>query len=354
MSAAAPDLATFVTACVEHAGGLAEPIEPDLVEVLVPDALRGAFGDREMVRLALDLEPAEAHPDAEPVLPGSHLLDGLIEYAEKFGRCTRAWPRCGPVRPRSILGEILRAVTFNARRVQHSEADAIRSVAAHAQFDFTVSLVSDEREEVLTTVVVDLWSGRPVEAFTALLPGLEVDPDGSSPVPARVRLTLEDAYACACAALQARMAARIERLQGLIGRRLQAETGRLELYYRSTLQDLEKRLEKAPADRAPAFHEKLAATLLEREARLLELTTKYRLRPSARLAAVRTLIYPRLFAPVVLERRGVRREIELCWDPVVGRLLMPVCETCGAEADYLELKWDGAIVCRACTAPDKV
>jgi len=345
------DLKEFVQECVELAGGLAEPEEsPEggLLEVLVPEPLQPLFPNREVVRLALEGETARRHPEALPALPGSEALDALVEYASHLGRVTHAFPRTDPVRARPIAGEILHALTFTARRVRLPETSASVETIQIAQFDFIVSLVSDEREELLRSVVVDLWSGRASEALSRIVHGLEVNPTGPQ-VGRRDCHTVEEAYPAACEALETWMAPRIEQRQALVSRRLRDEHGRLRLYYRGLVEDLERRAERAgPEERRAEFQQKIEATRREQESKLAELSEKYRLRPSARLAAVRVLAYPRLFSTVGLDRKQTSRELEVCWDPLLARLLLPVCDACAREATHLTLELDGRLLCPAC------
>lgn len=343
------DLKEFVRECVDAASGLAEFDEDGLVEILVPDSLKDRFPAGELVRLALDAGTAVRYPESVPALPGSQALDSLIEYAALQGRVTHAFPRTGPLRARPLAGEIAHAFTFTARRVRLPEGAATPEPATIAQFDFIVALVSDEREERLQSVVVDLWSGRADPALSRIVHALDVDATGDVARRRMVR-SVDEAYGVAREALQSWTEPRIQAHQQVISRRLQSEHARLGLYYDAMIEDLEKRLQRAAADQEKnaALAGKIAATRLERESKLAELGEKYRLRPSARLAAVRLLTYPRLFATVGLDRRQVSRDVEVCWDPLTGRLQPLRCEGCGSDAARLDLGSDGTLRCLSC------
>lgn len=338
----------FVRECLEYSGGVVDEPEPGVLEALVPGPLRSVFPGGELVELALESEVAGLHPGALPVLPGSETLDGLIAYALQEGRISSAAPRTGAVRSRSVLGELLRTLTFAARRVQLPEGAAQVEPVTVAQFDWVVSLVSDDREESLQSIVVDLWSGRASAPLSRICRTLEVDPPHGL-ANRRLRITLEEAYLAARAALQTWQVPRIQRHQALVARRLEAAYGRQRLYYDSMLEDLVRRKDRASSeDRARDLEAKAEATRAERDSKLAELQEKYRLRPGAQLASVRLLTYSRLFGTIHLERKHVSRELEVCWDPLTSTILLPACDACGADSSHLELGLDSQLRCRLC------
>jgi hypothetical protein len=345
------EVAKFIRECVEYAGGLADEPESGLVETLMPEGLRAEFGQREEVLLALDPDAAVRHPDAIPALPGSQALDVFVRFGLQQGRLTHAWPRADLLKPRSIAGDIVYAMKFTAGRVRLPEDEAAVEQASVAQFDFIVTLASDEKEESLHSVVIDLWTGLPCSVLSGIAARLETDPAGPS-AGKRVCLTVAQAYEAARATLQKWMEPRITRHQALVTRRLRDEWARMKLYYRGMVEDLERRTQRAggSGERAGALREKIAATREEEAVKLAELAEKYRLRPSARLTAARVLTYPRLFATVMLDRKQTSRALELCWDPLIGRLRLPACENCRQETAHLELYRDDRLLCPACAA----
>lgn len=349
------DVPGFVAHCLQQGGGLAEPLpdEEGVVEALVPEPFRSELGTGEIARLVFDAAVATEDRDTVPVLVGSRALDVFVQYASELGRVSRAFPIIDDhtVRPRPLQGEISHALTFSARRVRLPEGPAMLETGVMAQFDFVAALVSDERDEILQSIVVDLWTGRFNPSATAVCNRIPVRDTGAPPG-RRVLVSPAQAREEAHIALKEQLKPRVERHQSLITQRLRDEHARLGLYYNSLVDDLERRLERVEADpdKARDLRAKIEATRRERDAKLHELSDKYRLRPTARLAAVRLLIYPRLFATVGLDRKQVSRELELAWDPLVGRLQLPFCEGCGREARQLELTLTARLWCPECVA----
>jgi hypothetical protein len=343
----------FVRRCVEIEGGLVEFPDPGLAEMIAPPPLAALLGGDEVAMLALSAEALEQHPAARPLLPGSLELDRLVQHAAGYGQVSRAWPRIERLARRNLAPEIERALTFSARRVRLPDLPADVQMAEYAQFDFIVSFVSDEKDEFLHTTVVDLWSGLPCPAAAAVLADLAVDDNGPDAGSCR-RCTIEQACAVAEAELARELASRVEAHQQRVARRLSDETGRLRLYYHALATDLERRTRRAAGadgkDDPSNVGQRRAAIEAECERKMAEMAEKYRLRPSARLAAIRILTYPRLFTTVELERRQAHRTLELAFDPLLGRLLFPGCENCRRGTAFLELAADGRLLCRACSA----
>lgn len=342
-------LEEFVRECVEVEGGLAEFPEAGMAEAILPPALAEVLGAGDVVSLALAPEALDRQPGAQPLFPGSQELEALIRFAAGHGRLTRAWPRVERLAPRGLAAEIEHAFTFNARRVRPPEAPAEPGVASVARFDFVVGFISDEQEEFLHSMAVDLWAGLSRPALAAAI--LHAPCDDEGPPEGRRQLSVPQAYAIAEAELPRELAPRVAAHQERISRRLSAETGRLRLYYHALEEDLARRRRPGrDGSSQEELEQRRAAIRAEGERKMQEMSEKYRLCPSAHLAAVRVLIYPRLFTSVTLERRTASRTLEVAFDPLLGRLLPPGCDTCRRETTYLALEADGRLACRRCAA----
>jgi hypothetical protein len=196
---------------------------------------------------------------------------------------------------------------------------------------------------------VDLAGGISRTALAGVLAAAPSDESGPD-ADARKQLTIGKAYDIARTTLSRELAGRVEEHQARVARRLSAETGRLHLYYAALAEELSRR-RQSPRGGAPDagdIGERRQAIWAECERKMAEMAEKYRLRPAARLAALRVHTYPRLFTTVTLERRQTSRSVDLAFDPVLGRLLPPGCEACRRESTFLELLSDGSLACRQC------
>jgi hypothetical protein len=239
--------------------------------------------------------------------------------------------------------------------------------ARHYFFNFQYTIESDETSLGVWTVCLNPSARslihQPESLLNAVRDDLEEDPEFVIP-----REELAQLFPMALRGAQPeirRLAAGIEQSAN---RRLARDTERIDAYYRDLLRQIEKRLSRRTADLQAAEKERTraAATQLDRAAKLDDLARKYSLRIRVEPGDVLVVPLPVLEISARLIRKKAERVAKLDWNPALGALESPWCESCLGRAHPLFLCDDrvhclykscltacpscGKQFCRACQA----
>jgi hypothetical protein len=217
-------------------------------------------------------------------------------------------------------------------------------------FLFRVRYLSDEREEDLQEVAVNLADGRLLRRLGDALDrhGLAADPVEAWPMMAE--RPASEAYAVARREIEQRLSAPLGSRRRELEARLARESGRAQAYYAELIREIETRRAELPPDglEQATLGSKRLAIEREREGRLGELGAKYRLSAEISLLSVLRLYLPRVVFAGTLA--GKRREapLALTWDPV-ERTGEPVrCSRCDGLTYEVGLHRGGGIACPRC------
>jgi hypothetical protein len=372
------ELADFVLDFCRAFGGIVEPPAYGVHDVLLPEPIAAQLNVEPLQRFAFD---EEASGGAFTRLSYGHpLVERMIELAGASPAC--AWLFISDVRlDKTGLPALARAAFSlpNASLVEVPRADETRALFRVVRFNFRAALISDEKHEQLTTVLMDAQTGAampdytPVEALllteTPAFTGLSFAPvvgpwfqpargaagatsARSDPLTAELLLALLNRAAQAAAeALAGSLAA----LRDRAARLLELDRARLDAYYVDLERDLERRLARvADQARRSSLEGKLAATRAEHAAKLADAEAKYRLRFELELMNVAVIAQPKLLFTLRAENRqaGVTRPV--IWDPL-RRVIEPwTCDVCGRANLKLSLCANGHLACDRCLAPQCV
>jgi hypothetical protein len=338
-------LEAFTVAAVELAGGVVEQGDDGLHTVLWPEP---GSGDVTVRRLAFDPELLDEAPDAELVSFASSTLERLLRDTTASGRVTRAFLDTLAIAAPSIVDQLRRAYRF-FDSAWTSQGGRPWWVPAGV-FLFRVRYLSDEREEDLQEVAVNLADGRLLRRLGDALDrhGLAADPVEAWPMMAE--RPASEAYAVARREIEQRLSAPLGSRRRELEARLARESGRAQAYYAELIREIETRRAELPPDspEQPTLGSKRLAIERERAGRLGELGAKYRLSAEISLLSVLRLYLPRVVFAGTLA--GKRREapLALTWDPV-ERTGEPVrCFACDGLAYELGLHRGGGIACPRC------
>lgn len=245
-------------------------------------------------------------------------------------------------------------------------------------FRFRVSVAADEKKEWLIPLLVDPATERPDRP---------VEEAGAASFQAAVhavsgrRYALERLYGAARRHLERRLLSRAKEFEREAAARLAREIRRVEEYYEDLASEQSEPLEKLHRRIAAAtvqaalvpswagdgrLHEllrrwkaeaeeleagrrrELDALAQERARRLEELREKHRVRAEVRLVQGAYVMVPRVEWRLVL-RGPVRREAELCYDVLRGKMVGWECEHCAAPLSGAVLLCGcGALLCARC------
>ncbi len=148
--------------------------------------------------------------------------------------------------------------------------------------------------------------------------------------------------------------ARMAFIEQSANRRLARDCERMESYYGGLLAQLEKRAARRAAgpQAAEKEHSRIAATQLDRAAKLEDLVRKYSLRVQLELTDVLVASLPVRAISVKLMRKKEERPVTLAWNALLRALDTPLCESCSGRARPLHLcdKVGGKmhLLCGAC------
>lgn len=328
----------FVAALLHREGALAEPIEPEALEVLAPPAVQGALGIGELARLGFG---ATLPPGAERVgIEGdwltrcAHLLGTHGHYARRV----LSPPARAPGDPERVLGHelVLDNATFRLLGVAPVWT-------RYLLLDFRASAVSDDKRDFMLHLAVNLTTGALADALPPVIVSAPDDalPDGGEPdaaapehadMPAlwdRPRL-----LALLARALPPRLDVALDPFVTGLRRRLGRDQERLHLYHNDLHCEAMRRAAALPAGDPRRRREELRADAIGREyrAKVDDLARQYATRVTVAWVQSLELAMPVHRFTVQIRRRKADRVIAMDWNPLTRRLESPSCEATASVA----------------------
>jgi hypothetical protein len=307
-------LESFVGGYLEQVGGVWEEVEPQLYLSLLPaDAARRLELRREEVLLAFDPEALADYPEAQFIALGSPLLDRMLEDAQRLGRVARLYLSGFDLHPHGLERQLeallgVKVLDVRARPLAFS----------YLWLWFQLTMTSDEKEQDLLPVVLDLHTGDRANHLPEVLSRFARLPSPSFPYPEAPRISLQEAYETAArAAAQAAMKLAQPR-QAALRERIDIEIRRARAYFAAMRGELEERRAKAErkGEDLARFVAQVQALDLEEKARLRELEGKRQLELRLELVNLLWITQPKLSLDVAL--KGEKRQA--VWDPATRKL----------------------------------
>jgi hypothetical protein len=228
-----------------------------------------------------------------------------------------------------------------------------QQTARYYFFSFHYAIESDESSLGVVTVCLNA-SARTVVPRPEFLAKAVRDELEDDPQPALPSDELTQLFPIALRGVQPE----IRRLSGAIeqsaNRRLARDTERIDSYYKDLLSQIEKRIARRAADPDAAGKERsrVAATQLDRAAKLQDLARKYSLKIRIQPGDVLVVPLPVREISARLIRKKAERVTKLHWNPKLGALESPWCEGCSGPAHPLFLCDERVhLLCKSCAAP---
>jgi hypothetical protein len=348
--------------------GLVEPPAYGAYEVLLPDEVAARWGIVPHQHLSFA-------PDADPNEPGAgnaayiHFGHNLVETIVDEVRTKTANGRffINNVRPeKPKLYEVVeKAFSLpNAKMFPVPNAKETISLHHYARFNFKVSLIADEKRELILPLWMDAQGGFSVKAAEIERMAI-LDMENQSPdiPPAALLWSNEPPLSPkALAALleRARLSVAFElgdtldSLQKRLLRFLELDRARLNDYYDDLRKDNERRLSRAEDERRPALEAKLAAIDGERQSKLADVEQKYHLHIQLELINLAIIAQPKLDLTVEIRKRGVTIKRRVTWDPLLHVVEELACDACNRPGQTLFLCENGHLAHGECLAPQCV
>lgn len=331
------DLRRFVALGIRDLGGIAE--EPDVrtLNLVVPEALHDTLGAD---YLSLDTEDGT-------LTAGSPIVEAVAQALSGEGCAARSY-----LNPVYLQGGDLQAKWERTFRFAGGRAALLSQTleeTIHAMFHFRASFLTDEREERLYPVAVNLTTRLPYDALLEEWPRLfpdEASAYGELPgVPAPELADLKPALK---AALKRRMTADIEGAQRTQEKFLTRESRRLDDYYGALEVELAERGRRPLTEgQAERLAERRRALALDRARKTRDAVEKHRLRIEVKAVALNLIHQPWLRVTMRLENRRESLDHPFFWNPALKSFAPAACGACGGELSSLSLR-EARVVCPVC------
>lgn len=354
MPATATPLENFLLDYVEKTGGAWDEVEPQVYDLLLPpgeaaDLDADAAG---MLRVAFDPEAVPEHPGSQLASFGTPLVDRLLNDAMHRGRCAVAYRNGLNTSPHNLTGRVRRALTLPEgvelviRRVRPMHF-------ATAVYWFQATFTSDQKEEEILPVAVDLHHGRQVRQLEQLLDFEWLAEEPSQYLPEARRESVATAYPTARQEVVRTVAGLANVRRRELDERLQRQISRMGRYYADLRAELDEQARRAHGEQPEKFAQRRQALDREERLRVAELRQKNALRVQLRLVSLLVVHQPKLLLPA--ELRSSRKsapvaELELVWDPLLEVLEAAACPQCGAPTYVLQTGRLSRLACPNCAA----
>jgi hypothetical protein len=344
-----PDpLEQFLIEYVEAVGGLADQIEPQVYDVLMPDA-------ETPQRIAFDPDALPEHRSAQLLTFGSALLDDLLGRAQRRGRTGNVFLDDVHLTPHALNQRIARDLILPDPVTMRIENMRLLYVT-HSLFWFEVTYLADEKEQALHPIAVDRYYGRQVRYLDELLDGDRLTDARRWAFADAKSLPLHQAYLAAREAVVRTIRAEVNTRQHHARTRLAEQTERMKRYYADLCAELAERIEKATArgDETQSLRLRQDALNREEALRLEELDRKAELRVHLKLVNLLHVKIPRLFIATRVAAKQFAAvhpaSLTLTWDPLTEKTDALVCPHCQRPTFELLLNRQGTLHCPVCNS----
>jgi hypothetical protein len=352
MTATANELATprspledFVRDYVETVGGAWDEVEPQVYDVLLPADGGG------VLRLAFDPEALPEHPGAQLASFGTPLIDRVLADAVRRGRSARLYLVGLNRAPHDLAVRVRRGLTLGERL--QFRLERVRALHfAQAVYWFEATFVSDQKEQEIMPVALDLHYGRQVRHLEQLLDHARLAERPAQPLAEARRLSAAAAYPLARERVLRSLATLANTRSRELAERLDRQVARMGRYYSDLRGELEEQARRGRRGEEGAAKRAARREALDREERLrvAELRQKSTLRLHLRLLNLLLIQQPKLLLRAQVSSAKAAAPLKLVWDPLTDALEAAPCPDCGRPTFAFDLTRQGRLVCPACAA----
>jgi hypothetical protein len=315
----------------------------DQIEPLVYDVLIGS----EITRVAFDPEALPEHPQAQLASLGSPLLDSLLADAAERWRCARFYRVGLNLHPHDLGSRFRQAISLSPTAI-----GSIRRVRTmncpQALFWFKATFVSDQKEEEILLMGIDLHSLREVRHWDSLLASSGLSELPETHLPEARHAGLIAGYRCARDRLAPTVAALANTRRREWSGRVATQIQRMSAYY-SRLREEANESFRNGDDAAPSrFAARRDAIDREERLRTAELRQKSNLRVQVKLANLMIVQQPKLLMSVAItDKNRPLDQLEVVWNPLSEAIEAPTCPACAQPTFALRISRN-SLVCASC------
>ena len=324
------DVRSFVTSYLRAIGAGAQPLPTGALAVRWPPTHAARFG--EATTIAFDPLVAEAST-AELCVVGSDLLDRIV--ADASGRGFHCVARVTAENEPPADDVLAANLKFPNARPSILAAD--RGLVPYLLFNFRVALVTDEKRELVKSV---LLNAKTLEVHTAA----DVFLQDSLTIPEERNVSganLAASYGAACGALERAILRDVEPIRAKASAVLATELERINRFYDTSIQELYAGRAQAPLETEKVFR-------AERDRRVDEAGRKYAFNVTAKLVNARTILIPTTSLRLRLANERSSKDLDLEFDAINLEANRPSCDSCHTATDVVYLCSRGHVACDAC------
>jgi len=353
-------LEEFVRDYVDVTGGVWDEIEPQVYDLLLPAEGAGAetsrsVDGREIVRVAFDPEAIPEHPAAQLVSFGTPLMDRLFADAMQRGRFARMYIVGLNLTPHDLAGRVHRAFLMAEARLLVKRVRPL--YFPQAIFWLQGTFVSDQKEQEIVPIALDLHFGRQVRHLEVLLDHARLSETPSVPLLEARYLSLASAYPLAREQALRTVAALANSRHRQQSDHTERQIARMNRYYADLVRELAEQVQRA-TDRGEdlgKFAGRRQALEREEKVRVAELRQKSELRVQVRLLNVLVIQQAKLLIQAMVQTdKGDVEPLELVWDPLTESLEAALCPQCQRPTFAFALTRLGRLACRDCATSTPV
>lgn len=363
-------LSELVLGYFRQVGALVEPPAYGAYEVLLPDEAAARWGIAPHQKIIFDT--GRQQNGVTFLHYGHALIETIVE--ELRAQSAHGQFFINNVRPDKpgFTTEIEKAFSLPNAKIFFLPAEKEKIRQHHyVRFNFKVSLVADEKRELVLPVWMELQNGYPVNGAEIERLGI-LDEENqflsipsapafwnnkrSSPAdePALSPKTLSALLERARQAVPYELGEILSNLQKRLARFLELDRARLNDYYASLLKDAQRRLQKAEQERRSVLETKIEVIKAERESKLLDVEQKYHLRIQLELVNLAIIALPKLDLTVEIRKRTSTIQRTVTWNPLLHTIEPLLCDVCNRGGRTLHLCENGHLVHGECLAPQCV
>jgi hypothetical protein len=288
---------------------------------------------------------------------GTPLVDRLLSDAVARGRSAELYFVGLNVAPQGLAARAARALTLPPGAALRVERERVLHFP-QAAFWFEATFLSDQKEQEILPVAVDMHYGRQVRHLEELLDRTHLASQPWALLPEARHLSLEAAYPIARDRVVRTLAALANTRARELGERLGRQVERMRRYYHDLHAEVEEQAERARnrgEEDLAKFESRRQALEREEQLRIGELRQKNSLKVHLRLVNLVKIYQPKLLLQARVERAGAGASalavpLELVWDPLVEGFEAVACPTCGQPTFVLRNTRPGVLTCDACDA----
>jgi hypothetical protein len=361
------DLETFVLDYLQEAGGIVEPPAYGVYEALLPETAAARWGVPAYLQIAFTGDDQ----DGLTRLGYNHpLVEQIVQEAHGRSASTRLYANDLRLDKSGVDELAVKSwVILNAHTQLLKQSTMARVRSTYVRFNFKAAILSDEKQERLVSVLMDVHSGSRVansgliessatavspDTTLASLPDASVrwqPKDGPKLKAPLAETTLTALLDRAQTAVLQEMQTELATLQKRVARFRQLDEARLTDYYDTLARDLQIRLQTASADRRAGLQDKLTAVQTERRHKLADLAERYQVRIHLTLLNLLVIQQPKLIQAVQIANRSTQISAYAVWDPLLRQLEPLHCQVCGQPGQRLYLCHNGHLAHEDCLAP---